>query len=440
MVTHNFEIETDASPESDCESSIGDESIAIPLFPRNIDPPSEQQQNRRKSVARANGAGLPLPLQQQLVQDIEDSGGLSTLSKKRHALDQLCGRKTDVCGEGGSTLRRQVQDKVKNWKKLSEAEHQEVANNLGVLTSKQKNVTNTLLPTTTTTTNRSTPPSFSHVSPQHTKKKRQTQHTPVARAKASKPTPKPAVRPPITPSPQMSPHNTFAINVNTECPEANREVVTHEVERIEGVGESENRLFKGFWTCLPIDIRFILDDKSAPHWKARIFSEDAILISIQAWPCSHLNDRDQFANHVGPNVVEALDDAHHDCAGDAADVKEARKWKHLFLKFPEGQSLSSKVVNKDAGEDEKLKLELIPVKAMHKGLQTACTSLFAAWKVARTDIKARKKGKLEQKSDKSDAALLLEQLGAGFNGMKIEQTAAFVVVHPTRLQLTISSC
>jgi len=46
------------------------------------------------------------------------------------------------------------------------------------------------------------------------------------------------------------------------------------------------------------------------------------------------------------------------------------------------------------------------------------TTMYAAWKVARTDIKARKKGKVEKKDDKSDAARLLEMI-SGVSGMKI---------------------
>ena len=106
---------------------------------------------------------------------------------------------------------------------------------------------------------------------------------------------------------------------------------------------------------------------------------------------------------------------------EAADVKEARKWKHLYLKFPKGVELSAKSINMDAGDDENLKLELVPITVAHPSLPgISHTALYAAWKVARADVKARKKGKLEQKNDKSDAALLLAKLAQGLDGMKME--------------------
>jgi hypothetical protein len=88
---------------------------------------------------------------------------------------------------------------------------------------------------------------------------------------------------PTLPQKTMSSMNTHTIHVNMSCPEANREVVVYNLEHIEGVGEKKNMLFKGFWKCLPIDICFILDDTSTPHWKARVLSADTVMLSIQAW-------------------------------------------------------------------------------------------------------------------------------------------------------------
>jgi len=201
--------------------------------------------------------------------------------------------------------------------------------------------------------------------------------------------------------------------------------MVYDIERIDGVGEKENTLFRGFWMCLPIDIRFILDDQSTEHWKARMFSRDTVLLSIRAWDHSQLNDRDQFEKSVSNNVLEAIHAAHHDLEEEPNDKKEARKWKHLFLKFKSGVELSAKSINTQAGEDEKLNLKLIPVVVSHNKLSTTCTTMHAAWKVARVDVKANKKGKVEKKDDKSDAARLLDLLN-GVNGVKTEQ---FVCSH-----------
>jgi hypothetical protein len=89
--------------------------------------------------------------------------------------------------------------------------------------------------------------------------------------------------------------------------------------------------------------------------------------------------------------------AHHNLEGKPSDRKEARKWKHLILKFGNGVELSAKSINEDAGEDEKVKLELIPVTITHPKLKTACTTMYAAWKVACIDLKANKRASLRRK-------------------------------------------
>jgi len=194
----------------------------------------------------------------------------------------------------------------------------------------------------------------------------------------------------------MTARNTFTINVNLDCPDANREVSVCEIERIEGVGENKNRLHKGFWITTPINTRCVLDDKTTTHWKARVFSSDTLLLSIQAWDCSQLKDRDEFSNVVDDNVLEGIDAAHHALADAQEDKKEARKWKHLFLKFGGGVELSAKAINENAGEDDKLQLEVVPIAFAHPEMRNVqCTSVHAAWKIARADIKANKKGKLE---------------------------------------------
>jgi len=130
-----------------------------------------------------------------------------------------------------------------------------------------------------------------------------------------------------------------------------------------------------------------------------VFSHNTVLLSIQSWDYAHRYGRDQFANVVNENVLEAIDDAQHDLADQSEAQQEERKWKHLCLKFPDEVELSSRVVNADAGEDDCLKLELIPIKVVHLKLTgVQCTMMHTAWKVARTDVKARKKRKQKRKT------------------------------------------
>ena len=120
------------------------------------------------------------------------------------------------------------------------------------------------------------------------------------------------------------------------------------------------------------------------------------------------------------NVIEAMDGTNNEYANNAADIKEARKWKHLYLKFPSGLHLSAKHIYLGAGEEEKLELEMIPITVKHPCLAGTYVTMYGAWKVARLDVKGRKKGKTEKKQDKSDAALLLEKLSSGVRGMKLK--------------------
>jgi len=63
---------------------------------------------------------------------------------------------------------------------------------------------------------------------------------------------------------------------------------------------------------------------------------------------------------------------------------------------------------------------MIPVSITHpKNENMKYTVMYAAWKVARTDVKARKKGRVEKKEEKSDAARLLDLIN-GVTGMKVE--------------------
>ncbi len=77
------------------------------------------------------------------------------------------------------------------------------------------------------------------------------------------------------------------------------------------------------------------------------------------------------------------------------------------------QCLSSKEIYDEAGEDEKLELEIIPIVYSHPMIKGSGTQHWAAWKVVRTDLKVHKRGKIEVKSKKSKAAALLGGLIGG---------------------------
>jgi len=94
--------------------------------------PSTPRSGNRKqnfTVTSPDGRGLPIPIQKNLLEDIELGGGLSTLN-----LSRLCTLREDLYGKPNSKTRRQVQNKVDKWKKLSSGDYRDLLQQFGILT------------------------------------------------------------------------------------------------------------------------------------------------------------------------------------------------------------------------------------------------------------------------------------------------------------------
>jgi hypothetical protein len=206
------------------------------------------------------------------------------------------------------------------------------------------------------------------------------------------------------------------IKVNVARPELNREVLVFPILDIKG---DKSQVYQGYYMMIPMDARFVVDDPSKDYYKARISSDNSVLIQIPAWHYGILNNRDEIAAHVADNVTNAMHDARH----AYVEAKDAREWKYLCLQFPDGHELSTKEIISAGGDDEELlKLEIVPVTYKNPlDKDRARTDYCAAWKVARTDIKAQKRGKVQTKKTVSQAASLLSGLFGDDDGMKTEQ-------------------
>jgi len=103
--SHNSELSPKANTsgdESECECSIeDDESVAVPLL---LSTPTSQTKPKMTYPARTNNAGVPVTLQKELAQDIEQFGGLEKFKSVKCSTSKLCRAKTDLCGVGGSPL------------------------------------------------------------------------------------------------------------------------------------------------------------------------------------------------------------------------------------------------------------------------------------------------------------------------------------------------
>jgi hypothetical protein len=195
------------------------------------------------------------------------------------------------------------------------------------------------------------------------------------------------------------------INVNIDRPEANREVLVFPLKEIEGVKPGSH--YYGYYIMYPMDIRYILDDETIEHYKARVFSTNQVLLTVPAWPYSPLYNREEIRGNVQDIVTDAMDNARH----WFEENKASRKCKHLLLEFPSGHALGGKEIYEEATDDEELEIELIPVVYSHRKIPNSTNTLhYAAWKVYRTDIRPTKQGKVDHKENKSKGAALLASI------------------------------
>jgi hypothetical protein len=407
--------------------------------------------------------GLSENLQKQLATDIEKAGGIKNLSDNSgQRLARILDLRPDVYGKRGvdpkkDNKRTQIQKKVWCWKQLEkQGTHcQIVLNRLQVksfatLLFEEKNRRGLNKPRKrdddeTSVSSSSSNDSISSedssvVSIEHERKPPpQVIHSPATHKKMSAACHTPNTAVPrgagkffvfvfVDPCPflfcsRAVPTSCVVciaerIPVNIQRPERNREVLVFPTKDIDGLETGTQ--FTGHYMMHQIDIRHIADDPSVEFYKGRVFTSNSVLLRVPAFPYSILHNRDEIAANVSATTSDALDDARHSFEQD----KAGREWKYLVLDFPTNHELSSKVVYKEAGDDEELELEIIPIQYSHPNITGLGSEHWAAWKVVRTDLKVHKRGKLEVKSKQSKAAALLAGLKIGGgqtdDGMKQE--------------------
>jgi hypothetical protein len=76
------------------------------------------------SSASSQRSGLPIFIQKQLAQDIEEAGGIQAFKgKSSQLLSTLCNANEDVYGKRGDPVRKKITKKVAAWKYLDETEY-----------------------------------------------------------------------------------------------------------------------------------------------------------------------------------------------------------------------------------------------------------------------------------------------------------------------------
>jgi hypothetical protein len=195
------------------------------------------------------------------------------------------------------------------------------------------------------------------------------------------------------------------IAVNIDKPEANREALVFPMKDMAGMKKGAS--YYGYYIMIHMDVRYFMDNENVEHYKARLFGNNKILLTVPAWDYCPLYNRDEVVLQVDSNVTDAMDDARH----GFEENKATRQWKNLLLEFPGEHVLSSKLIYEDAGDDDELELEILSYEYSHPGFPGKTNvQHYAAWKVARSDVRASKRGKVEHKENKSKGASLLANL------------------------------
>ena len=201
------------------------------------------------------------------------------------------------------------------------------------------------------------------------------------------------------------------IEVNVDRPEKNGECFVFAIKDIPSVvkGREMDR-HHGYYIMLPQDIFYMLDNLTVEYYSATLYSRNQVMLKVPAFPCSLLAQRDALVPVVSDVFTEGLDNARH-CY---VQSKARREFKYILLNFPTYFELSASEIHSDAGANESLEIETIRVKFKHpspalNGEET--TQFWAAWKIARVDIKPDKKGKTDVPGQSKACAALAKIMG-----------------------------
>ena len=86
-------------------------------------------------------------------------------------------------------------------------------------------------------------------------------------------------------------------------------------------------------------------------------------------------------------------------------------WAYYLLEFPPGVTISSSMIFADAGDEEEIEYDLVEFEYKEGRQMTDTKELWIHAKVARTDVRASKRGKIASDKKKSRAAAKLAALG-----------------------------
>ena len=422
----------------------------------------------------ASRPGIPLHIQKQLASDIEAAGGIAAFKPDprgtEQAVSKLCDERIEVYGARGGKLREKIRKKVWYWRKLHQDGKyaEQVLNRLGVKSAanlKKAAKKSTLSPSSSSDLSddrdnkkrsaikvppgrkqkqQRSPSSSSSSSPASLGSDRAAtaSHVPASDKNAppavigitaidrkkSAPIPTssrtdrnlPASSRPhtaIMPSGRSSPPKPLGcevIEVNVDCPEANREFLIYPAQNIKGA-KNDQEFYYGYFILVQADKRWYKESREVEHYKARVFSTNQVLVMMPAFDYTMLYNQDELKNPAARFPEYAIDAIDHACH-EYDKNKTNRQYKHFLLQFPSDHELISSVISTKATEDEYLPISFHPVETPDKKGKRGeergkmMKKLYASFTVANAAVTAQKRGKVEHKPKESEGARMLDEL------------------------------
>lgn len=203
------------------------------------------------------------------------------------------------------------------------------------------------------------------------------------------------------------------ISADIRFPENNREVFVLARDKMDGI--DQNTDYRGYQILYPIDLRFIVDRDTIDLCTARVWGMNSVLIKVPSWPYCLLEDREEIVHksHLTADEITVVDYARNEFLED-----DDRFFKYIKLVFPDDHILSTKEINKSAGEEEWLPFELKIIPYNHPEVPRGINT-FASWRVVRADLKPRKRGK-SGRTNKSAAAKAYLDMKSKFESMNVD--------------------
>jgi hypothetical protein len=124
-------------------------------------------------------------------------------------------------------------------------------------------------------------------------------------------------------------------------------LLMYKLKNIPGSAKPEEHYW-GYSFHMRVNLRWVDIDTNVKPYSARVWKEDSVLFRLPAFPYTVVHNSEQVVKDLPGHVTNAVNSVLHLYDND----KDNCQWRYLLLQFPAGQTLSSKLIFAEAGEDE----------------------------------------------------------------------------------------